>query len=86
MADAVTAALLPIRETLLTGKKAPAWEPEQVVRAHWFDTARAIGALVARRGISPEEALALMRAEAFRTGRSLADITTDILRDPPRTW
>ncbi|MGV9755768.1 MULTISPECIES: ANTAR domain-containing protein [Streptomyces] len=57
---------------------------EQVVRAHWFDTWRAVGALAARRRISPEDALALMRAEAFRTGRSLPDITTDILRDRPR--
>ncbi|GAB2761165.1 GAF and ANTAR domain-containing protein [Streptomyces bullii] len=85
VADAVAAALLPTRQMLLTGAEAPAWEPEQVVRAHWFDTARAIGALVARRGLSPENALALMRAEAFRTGRSLADIATDILREPPPT-
>ncbi|WP_344606111.1 GAF and ANTAR domain-containing protein [Streptomyces glaucus] len=84
VADAVTAALLPTREMLLTGTRAPAWEPEQVVRAHWFDTARAIGALVSRRGVTPEDALALMRAAAFRTGRSLADITADVLRDPPR--
>ncbi|WP_149828498.1 GAF and ANTAR domain-containing protein [Streptomyces tailanensis] len=85
VADAVTAALMPTREMLLTGNDAPAWEPEQVVRAHWFDTWRAVGALAARRRISPEDALALMRAEALRTGRSLPDITTDILRDPPGT-
>ncbi|MFI8194275.1 GAF and ANTAR domain-containing protein [Streptomyces sp. NPDC085946] len=83
VADAVTAALLPTRRMLLTGSEAPAWEPEEVVRAHWFDTSRAIGALVARRGLSPGDALALMRAEAFRTGESLADITTNILREPP---
>ncbi|MFI9771223.1 GAF and ANTAR domain-containing protein [Streptomyces sp. NPDC052415] len=85
VADAVTAALIPTREILLTGNDAPAWEPEQVVRAHWFDTSRAVGAVAARRRISPEDALALMRAEALRTGRTLADITTDILRDPPGT-
>ncbi|MEU1851491.1 GAF and ANTAR domain-containing protein [Streptomyces sp. NPDC019990] len=85
VADAVTTALMPTREMLLTGNDAPAWEPEQVVRAHWFDTWRAVGALAARRRISPEDALALMRAEALRTGRSLPDITTDILRDPPGT-
>ncbi|MGV9255203.1 GAF domain-containing protein [Streptomyces sp. NPDC003697] len=83
VADAVSAALLGIRETLVTGTRAPAWEPEEVVRAHWFDTARAMAALVSRQGLSPENALALMRAEAFRTGRSLADITNDILRRPP---
>lgn len=84
VADAVTAALMTTREMLLTGSRAPAWEPRDVVRAHWFDTARAVGALGARKGISQEDALALMRAEAFRTGKPLADITTDILRDPPR--
>ncbi|QIJ61104.1 GAF and ANTAR domain-containing protein [Streptomyces sp. JB150] len=85
VADAVTAALMPTREMLLTGNEAPAWEPEPVVRAHWFDTWRAVGALAARRRVTPEDALALLRAEAFRTGRSLPDITTDILRDPPGT-
>ncbi|MEU6809309.1 GAF and ANTAR domain-containing protein [Streptomyces sp. NPDC046831] len=83
VADAVSAALLQIRGTLLSGDRAPAWEPEEVVRTHWFDTARAIGTLVSRQGLTPENALALIRAEAFRTGRSLADITTDILRQPP---
>ncbi|MEV6960541.1 GAF and ANTAR domain-containing protein [Streptomyces sp. NPDC051207] len=82
VADAVAAALLPTREMIITGARAPAWEPQEIVRAHWFDTARAVGALAARQGLTPEDALALMRAEAFRTGKSLADITTDILRGP----
>ncbi|MFF5256806.1 GAF domain-containing protein [Streptomyces leeuwenhoekii] len=83
VADAVTAALLSTRDMILTGARAPAWEPEEVVRAHWFDTARAVGAVAATRGLTPENALALMRAEAFRTGGTLADITRDILRQPP---
>ncbi|TQJ85375.1 GAF and ANTAR domain-containing protein [Streptomyces sp. SLBN-31] len=85
VADAVTAALMPTREMLLTGNKAPAWQPEEVIRAHWFDTWRAVGVLAARSRITPEDALALMRAEAFRTGRSLTDITRDILKNPPHT-
>ncbi|MEU1039840.1 GAF and ANTAR domain-containing protein [Streptomyces sp. NPDC005551] len=84
VAEAVSTALMSTRDMLLSGDSAPAWEPEQVVRAHWFDTARAVGALVARRGLTPEDALALMRAEAFRTGGSLADITADVLREPPQ--
>ncbi|MBV1939032.1 GAF and ANTAR domain-containing protein [Streptomyces sp. BV286] len=84
-ADAVAAALLPNRDLLITGREAPAWEPEEVVRAHWFDVRRAVGLVVSRRGLSPENALAVMRAKAFRTGRTLADITADILRQPPRT-
>ncbi|MEU0335402.1 GAF and ANTAR domain-containing protein [Streptomyces sp. NPDC006193] len=83
VADAVATALVPTRDMIITGTRAPSWEPEEVVRAHWFDTARAIGALVARRGLTGEDALAVMRAEAFRSGRSLADITADILRDGP---
>ncbi|MFC7845629.1 GAF and ANTAR domain-containing protein [Streptomyces sp. NPDC001046] len=83
VADAVTAALMTTREMIITGSRAPDWEPRAVVRAHWFDTARAVTTLVTRRGLSPEDALALMRAEAFRSGRSLADITADVLRDPP---
>jgi hypothetical protein len=82
VADAVTASLMTTRKMLLTGSRAPAWEPQAVVRAHWFDTARAVGALAARRGVSREDALALMRAEAFRTGKPLADITSAVLRDP----
>ncbi|KAA0940233.1 GAF and ANTAR domain-containing protein [Streptomyces apricus] len=85
VADAVTAALMPAREVLFTGTGAPAWEPEPVVRAHWFDTSRAVAVLADRRRISPEDALALMRAEAFRTSRSLPDITEDVLGDPPGT-
>ncbi|MEU0742204.1 GAF domain-containing protein [Streptomyces sp. NPDC006134] len=83
VADAVTAALLPTRDMIVTGARAPSWEPEETVRAHWFDTARAVGALAAARGLTPEDALALMRAEAFRSGGSLADITRDVLREPP---
>ncbi|MFJ4979827.1 ANTAR domain-containing protein [Streptomyces coeruleorubidus] len=82
VADAVAAALLPTRDMIITGAQAPAWEPEEVVRAHWFDTARAVGALATRRRITPENALALIRAEAFRTGKSLSDITRDILHGP----
>ncbi|WP_395575836.1 GAF domain-containing protein [Streptomyces sp. BK79] len=83
VADAVAAALLPVREVIITGSQPPAWEPEPVVRAHWFDTARAVVALAARRRLSHEDALAVMRANAFRTGKTLADITADILRGPP---
>ncbi|MGW8066545.1 GAF and ANTAR domain-containing protein [Streptomyces ziwulingensis] len=84
-ADAVAAALLPVREVIITGSQPPAWEPEPVVRAHWFDTARAVVALAVRRRLSHEDALAVMRAEAFRTDKTLADITAAILRDPPGT-
>ncbi|MET9801690.1 GAF and ANTAR domain-containing protein [Streptomyces sp. NPDC006368] len=80
--DAVAAALVPAREHLLTGKEAPTWEPADETRAHWFDTHRAIGIVASRQGVNAEDALALMRARAFGTGRTLADITADILGHP----
>jgi hypothetical protein len=90
VADAVTAALMPTREVLLTGNDAPAWEPDQVVRAHRFDTSRAVGALATRRRITlrmPSPSCAPRPSEG---GRSLPGITTDILRDrnttQPLTW
>lgn len=83
VADAVATALLPARKHLLPGKEAPAWEPIEVIRAHWFDTHRAIGMVASHKGLSPEDALALMRARAFGSGRTLADVTADILGDPP---
>ncbi|MGW7265103.1 GAF domain-containing protein [Streptomyces sp. NPDC054842] len=83
VAEAVSAALMSTRDVILTGEEPPSWAPAETIRAHWFDTARAIGVLTVRRGLAPENALALMRAEAFRTGRSLADITADVLREPP---
>ncbi|MDN3296374.1 GAF and ANTAR domain-containing protein [Streptomyces ficellus] len=82
VADAVAAALLPARRQLLSGMEAPAWEPTEDIRAHWFDTHRAVGMVASHKEISPEDALALMRARAFRTGRTLADITADILGQP----
>ncbi|MEU9984206.1 GAF and ANTAR domain-containing protein [Streptomyces sp. NPDC050856] len=83
VADAVAAALVPARAQLITGGEAPDWEPEDIVRAHWFDTRRAVGTVAARRGLGPEEALALMRAQAFRTGQTLAAITAEVLSRPP---
>ncbi|MFJ8584792.1 GAF and ANTAR domain-containing protein [Streptomyces sp. NPDC093595] len=82
-ADAVAAALVPVRAHLLPGREAPAWEPVEQVRAHWFDTHRAVGMVAAHQGLSPEDALALLRARAFRTGRTLADVTADILGRGP---
>jgi hypothetical protein len=81
-ADAVAEALLPVHTKLLKGHEEPGWEPAEVVRAHWFDTFRAIGVLAARRGMAPDDALALMRARAFGTGQTLSEITADILGRP----
>jgi hypothetical protein len=79
---AETAALMTTREMIITGSQAPAWEPEAVVRAHWFDTARAVATLVALRGLTRQDALALMR-RSLPHRKALADITAEILRDPP---
>ncbi|MDQ0584295.1 GAF and ANTAR domain-containing protein [Streptomyces rishiriensis] len=84
VADAVVEALLSTHTELLTGSAAPAWEPADVIRSHWSSTHQAIGVVAARLGISISDALAHMRAEAFRTGQTLAEITAAVLNRPPR--
>lgn len=78
-ADAAAHALLPTQRMLLEDEDYPSWEPSDVVRAHWSDTHQAVGVVAARKQISTADALALMRARAFSTGRTLAEITADIL-------
>ncbi|WP_143120659.1 GAF domain-containing protein [Actinacidiphila alni] len=82
-AEAVSAALVPARELLLLDDAPPAWQPAGMIKAHWFDTHMAIGMVCEQRRVSPQNALALMRAAAFRSGRSLAQVTADILRGAP---
>ncbi|QTA36699.1 ANTAR domain-containing protein (plasmid) [Streptomyces sp. CA-256286] len=78
--DAVSTALLPAQQLLLEQDEHPPWEPADVVRAHWADTHRAIGVVAVKEEMNTDNALALMRAQAFATGRTLAEITADILR------
>lgn len=79
-ADAVADALLPAQQLLLEQDEYPPWEPVNVVRAHWADTHRAIGVVAVKEEMSTDDALALMRARAFATGQTLAELTADILR------
>ncbi|MFG2768070.1 hypothetical protein [Streptomyces rubiginosohelvolus] len=51
-----------------------------MVRAHWADTHRAIGVVAVKEEMNTDDALALMRAQAFATGQTLAELTADILR------
>lgn len=52
---------------------------------YWSATARAAGVLVVRNGLNPRDALALMRALAFGQGRTLVEITAEILARPADT-
>ncbi|MFS8201530.1 GAF and ANTAR domain-containing protein [Streptomyces sp. CWNU-52B] len=83
VAGAVARALLPAHGDLFDGSVYPQWQPTDVVRAHWSSTHQAIGVVAARFGMSVDGALATMRAEAFRTGRTLAEVTVSVLRGPP---
>ncbi|MEU9187164.1 hypothetical protein AB0D14_22010 [Streptomyces sp. NPDC048484] len=83
VADAVVRALLPARTKLFDDFAFPKWQPRDVVRAHWSSTHQATGVVAARSGMSIDSALATMRAEAFRTGQTLAEITAAVLRPPP---
>ncbi|WP_413755725.1 ANTAR domain-containing protein [Streptomyces sp. MMBL 11-3] len=85
VADAVVRALLPARTELFDAFGSPCWQPADVVRAHWSSTHQAVGVVAATYGTSVESALARMRAEAFRTGRTLAEVTAAILGRPPAT-
>ncbi|MEU0162277.1 hypothetical protein ABZ154_26490 [Streptomyces sp. NPDC006261] len=78
--DAVADALLPAQQLLLEQDEHPPWEPADVVRAHWSDTHRAIGVVAVKEEMNTDDALALMRARAFASGQTLAEITADILR------
>jgi GAF domain-containing protein len=84
VADAVVEALLSTLTELLNGSAPPAWEPADVIRSHWSSTHQAIGVVAARLDISISDALARMRAEAFRTGETLAEVTAAVLRRRPR--
>ncbi|MGW0333211.1 GAF domain-containing protein [Streptomyces sp. NPDC003011] len=84
VADAVVESLLSTLTELLTGNAPPAWEPADVIRSHWSSTHQAIGVVAARLDISISDALARMRAEAFRTGETLAEVTATVLNHRPR--
>jgi hypothetical protein len=79
VADAVSAALASSYARLLGTGEPPSWEPADVTETHWFATHRAVGMLSARLGVPTEDAWALMRAEAFRSGRTLVEVTEEIL-------
>lgn len=53
----------------------------QVGELHWLATSRAMGVLAAQKDLDIEDALALMRARAFGSGRTLVEVTADILAE-----
>jgi hypothetical protein len=77
--EAVCLALIPAQRLLLEDDESPPWEPADVIRAHWSTTHRAVGVVAARHNTGVDDALALMRARAFATGRTLAEVTAAIL-------
>jgi len=83
VADAVARALLPAHGDLYDDSVFPQWQPTDVVRAHWSSTHQAIGIVAARHDMSIDCALATMRAEALRTGQTLAEITAAVLKHLP---
>ncbi|MFI0242260.1 hypothetical protein [Streptomyces sp. NPDC016845] len=58
------------------------WEPAEMIDAYWGRARRAAGQLAARRGIGIPDALALLRARAFATGRPLPQVCTDLFDEP----
>ncbi|GAA2333264.1 hypothetical protein GCM10010431_65510 [Streptomyces kunmingensis] len=81
-AQAVTDILLRRAVHHFGGTEPLPWEPADVIDAHWGQTRRAAGRLAARRDIEVSEALALLRARAFATGRPLPQVSGDLLDEP----
>lgn len=50
------------------------------VGAHWACALRAIGVVAVKEELNTDDALALVRTQAFATGRTLAELTDDFLR------
>lgn len=78
----VRKASLAVRATavaLLTIPDDLPWEPTEVMDAHWGRTHRTAGVMAQRLGISVDEALARLRAEAFGSGRPLPEVSDAIL-------
>jgi hypothetical protein len=62
----------------------PPWLASDDLDEYWGSLRRAVGVLAARLGIDTGEALARMRAYAFRSGEPLPDVADSVLHDPPR--
>ncbi|WP_331719084.1 GAF and ANTAR domain-containing protein (plasmid) [Streptomyces sp. NBC_00289] len=79
-AEAIDAAAQVLLQRLLgEGDDSPAWELTDVVGTREANTHLAIGVFMVRKGVTADTALALMRAHAFTTGRTLAEVTAEIL-------
>lgn len=74
--------MLPAFWQLLAHGELPLWEPAEQIDTHWGTTHQATGRLADRLHITPEEALAHLRASAFVTGRPLPEIAQEVI-DPP---
>ncbi|UFQ16701.1 MULTISPECIES: hypothetical protein [Streptomyces] len=68
-AQAAARVMLPSFWRLLAHGELPLWKPSDQIDTHWGTTHQASGKLAAHLDISPEEALARLRASAFVTGR-----------------
>lgn len=81
-ARAVSRVMLPSFWRLLAHGELPLWKPADQIDTHWGTTHQASDKLAAHLDISPEEALARLRASAFVTGRPLPEIAREINDTP----
>ncbi|HET6860253.1 MAG TPA: GAF and ANTAR domain-containing protein [Streptomyces sp.] len=82
-AGAVTRVLLRAFDAQLADDGTLPWQPADLIDTHWGATRRATGLLAQRLRITLDDALARIRARAFASGRSVPDISSDILNLPP---
>ncbi|MEV0471874.1 ANTAR domain-containing protein [Streptomyces prunicolor] len=79
---AITATLLRAYADLPNGQEDDApWESGAQAHTRWASAHQAIGTLSARLNIGVDEALARIRARAFRTGEPLPQIAAELLPD-----
>ncbi|MEU5578305.1 GAF and ANTAR domain-containing protein [Streptomyces huasconensis] len=77
-ARVISRVMLPSFWRLLAHGELPLWKPSDQIDTHWGTTHQASDKLAAHLDISPEEALARLRASAFVTGRPLPEIAREI--------
>ncbi|MCX5205755.1 GAF and ANTAR domain-containing protein [Streptomyces sp. NBC_00237] len=78
----ITATLLRAYADLPTSLEGDApWESGPQASTHWTSAYHAVGVLAERLHISADEALARIRAQAFRTGEPLPQIAAQLLAD-----
>ncbi|MFG2794750.1 GAF and ANTAR domain-containing protein [Streptomyces sp. NPDC048419] len=78
-AQAAATVLTPLYHSMLEAGDVVLPGPDVVIEAHWGTTHLAVDVVVEQLGVTPESALALLRARAFLQGQPLPDLAARVL-------